>query len=398
MRYAYIKQNNAVKELKRVALNPAVLPQGGPDAYVAHFLNIVGSDPALLLSVRSENPNGETAKYKNVQAKTYYWFSKLFRGNKNFENKPIFVTWPRLTATAKIAFNLIKFRPDVILCWAKQLPLWGVFISVVICKSKFIYSRHNSFIINNQSKLKRIFSSIDIWIIKRASKVIVHGPYLREQAIEVGVDSERLVEFNWNFNDLPPIPESKKPADKLTNVKKSILFIGRIESSKGIYELLDACEQRLKTDSNLELIYAGNGNRLDLLSLKIKERKLSEKVTLLGMVPHEDLANLICKCDVVVTPTRSNFPEGRCMATMESLVMGVPVIAPDFGPFPYLVKHGENGLLYKPDSVTDLQKNLFMLLDDNKLYENLCAGARSSSKILRTQGPNYSDALRIALK
>ena len=58
---------------------------------------------------------------------------------------------------------------------------------------------------------------------------------------------------------------------------------------------------------------------------------------------------------MVVTPTQSQFPEGRCMATMEGLVMGVPVIAPNFGPFPFLVKHGENGLLFEPDSSHDIQ-------------------------------------------
>ena len=78
-------------------------------------------------------------------------------------------------------------------------------------------------------------------------------------------------------------------------------------------------------------------------------------------MPHENLADLICESTVVVTPTQSQFPEGRCMATMEGLVMGIPVIAPDFGPFPYLVKHNVNGLLYKPDSVNDLQNKLFKI-------------------------------------
>ena len=82
------------------------------------------------------------------------------------------------------------------------------------------------------------------------------------------------------------------------------------------------------------------------------------------------------------------------MATMEGLVMGVPVVAPDFGPFRYLVVHGENGLLYEPDSVEDLQQCIFKLIDDKAYHEKLCEGARSTSKLLRSQGPNFSEALK----
>ena len=53
------------------------------------------------------------------------------------------------------------------------------------------------------------------------------------------------------------------------------------------------------------------------------------------------------------------------MSVMEGLVMGLPVIAPNFGPFPYLVKDRVNGLLYVPDSVEQLGRTIDLLLDDD---------------------------------
>ena len=80
MRYAYLKQNNSVQELKRVSELKGKLPEGGPDAYVAHFLSVVGEDNrALILSLKSDYPSGEAIKIKNVEARTFYWFSKAFR-------------------------------------------------------------------------------------------------------------------------------------------------------------------------------------------------------------------------------------------------------------------------------------------------------------------------------
>lgn len=41
VRYAYVKANNVVEEVKRVLQREGQLPEGGPDAYVAHFLDLV---------------------------------------------------------------------------------------------------------------------------------------------------------------------------------------------------------------------------------------------------------------------------------------------------------------------------------------------------------------------
>ena len=91
---------------------------------------------------------------------------------------------------------------------------------------------------------------------------------------------------------------------------------------------------------------------------EIASRSLNNRVIILGYINHDKLVTLLRKCRVLVTPTHKSFPEGRCMSAMEGLVMEVPVIAPDFGPFPYLVNHGVNGLLYKADHVDDLKGKL----------------------------------------
>ena len=84
------------------------------------------------------------------------------------------------------------------------------------------------------------------------------------------------------------------------------------------------------------------------------------------------------------------------MVVMESLVLGVPVVAPDFGPFPYLVVHGKNGLLYRPDSINDLAQKLDMILDNDELYIRLKAGARESGDTLLVPSLTFSEAVKRA--
>jgi len=60
-----------------------------------------------------------------------------------------------------------------------------------------------------------------------------------------------------------------------------------------------------------------------------------------------------CLCDG--SGTQSSFSEKRCVYVMEGLSMGISVIAPDFGYFPYLAEHGVNDLLLESDYNKQLQ-------------------------------------------
>ena len=101
-------------------------------------------------------------------------------------------------------------------------------------------------------------------------------------------------------------------------------------------------------------------------------------------------------CSTVVTPT-PRADEGRCMAAMEAIAVGIPVIAPDAGPFPYVVRHEDNGLLYATDSVASLQTALARLLGEPGLRARLRGGAQASSAALLARPLSFGDAVSRAL-
>jgi glycosyltransferase involved in cell wall biosynthesis len=100
----------------------------------------------------------------------------------------------------------------------------------------------------------------------------------------------------------------------------------------------------------------------------------------------------------VVTPTQAIFPEGRCMSAMESLLVGTPVIAPDFGAFPYLVKHETNGLLYQPDSVSALTQAMAAIASDPDLMARLRIGAKQSGETLMCPERTFLQCLNEATR
>ena len=228
--------------------------------------------------------------------------------------------------------------------------------------------------------------------------MVVHGPYLRDQLLQVGISADRLVEYNWGFRHLV---EQSQDDHEVPDINKNgatriVLYIGRIEETKGIFDLLHACTNRLSADLRTKLVYVGDGTDLARLRSLVSELGLGRNVQLLGMVPHRLLGGVIRQSTIVVTPTQTSFPEGRCMATMEGLIMGVPVVAPDWGPFPYLVKHEYNGLLYNADSIADLRFSIERVLDDASLRARLRTGARESGARLCDVEVNFSQAVKTA--
>ena len=73
------------------------------------------------------------------------------------------------------------------------------------------------------------------------------------------------------------------------------------------------------------------------------------------------------------------------MVVLESLVLGVPVVAPDFGPFPYAVQHLVNGLLFEPGSRESLRQMLASALQGGTTDRLREGAARSGRELLASQ-------------
>jgi glycosyltransferase involved in cell wall biosynthesis len=113
----------------------------------------------------------------------------------------------------------------------------------------------------------------------------------------------------------------------------------------------------------------------------------------MGRIEHGQLATYVAESYVVVTPTRREFPEGRCMSAIEALVLGVPVVAPAFGPFEFLIEEGKNGLLYEANNMEALVSSLRTILGDTALRDELAAGAQGSREKLIQPERSFSEAM-----
>jgi phosphatidylinositol alpha 1,6-mannosyltransferase len=128
-------------------------------------------------------------------------------------------------------------------------------------------------------------------------------------------------------------------------------YAGRLASEKRV-ELLDC----LCGLPGIKLVVIGDGPARRRL-----ERRLRDAV-FLGWHNGVDLATLVASLDVFV---HTGPHETFCQAIQEALASGVPVVAPAIGGPLDLVRHGENGWLYPPDSPELMAQAVHNLVADS---------------------------------
>ncbi|MFX0201713.1 MAG: hypothetical protein ACFFCW_36835, partial [Candidatus Hodarchaeota archaeon] len=166
-RYLYIKNGDVVSQIEYLESLQGIIPDGGPNAFLATFLNFIGNKPALIMSVGNKNAE---IKSKNIKAKSFNKLFPLGFVGKIFAH--IYIFFFSLNPT-------ILFKPNRIICGTTGALLWMSFLVSFAYNIPYIFSMHNRVITSKTSRIKKMLTIIDIYIIKQAKAIICHGPYLK---------------------------------------------------------------------------------------------------------------------------------------------------------------------------------------------------------------------------
>ncbi len=147
--------------------------------------------------------------------------------------------------------------------------------------------------------------------------------------------------------------------------QKIILFVGRIDKSKGIYVLLEAFE-KIKDKVNAKLVFVGPAYEKEKLKEKIKEKGMQEITEIKGFVSDEELNKLYCQSEAVVVPALHGDAFG--LSLMEAVVLGKPVVCTDSIGSPKGIKQ-EQELIVERGNTEKLSELLEKILTNKKFYE-----------------------------
>jgi glycosyltransferase involved in cell wall biosynthesis len=326
------------------AINDNVVPRG-PDRYLLELMpRMLAADPGLFLKVLhgpwqsafAGAVPGPRVEMRSVPAprspaRRLLWQATAF---------------PRLANRSGAA---VTFLPNLI--WAP-----GLRMASVVTAHDLLHFRH-------PEKFGRFKAALLRRVIRRAigaaDRVIAVSAFTAADVARFGgADRARIV----------TIPEGAPAAEHRLGEApgRFFLFVGKIERSKGIVDLIAAVRgsERLAR-AGFRLVLAGpDGNAAEDVARAV--RGAEALIERRGFVPEEELRRLYATCRGFAFPS---VAEGFGLVVLEAMARGAPVIAARATALPEVV--GEAGLLVEPGDVVGLRAAIERLAFDDALFDTL---------------------------
>ena len=166
-----------------------------------------------------------------------------------------------------------------------------------------------------------------------------------------------------------------------TQLRRYVLFVGRLTLEKGIRTLLQAWNL-----CRLPLKIIGEGPLKDDFKNEINKFP-NPTIEFLGNKPHDTVLNYMrnAKCLIFPSNCYENFP----LTILEAFACGVPVIASRIGSLIEIIQDGETGLFFNPGDALNLAYKITWLWDHPEEAKRMGLRARQEYELKYTPEKNY---------
>jgi glycosyltransferase involved in cell wall biosynthesis len=176
---------------------------------------------------------------------------------------------------------------------------------------------------------------------------------------------------------VPNAVQFSKTAQSAKEEPGRILFLGRPEKEKGIFELLTAIDLIKDNFPALKLAIAGDGD-LEALQNHVDQKGIGQFVEILGWIDPDRRASELARATIFVLPS---YNEGLPMAMLEAMSAGKAIIVTPVGGIPETVTDNFNGLFVPPADDAALSSAINKLLTDKTLRDTLGRNARQTIEL-----------------
>jgi glycosyltransferase involved in cell wall biosynthesis len=152
-------------------------------------------------------------------------------------------------------------------------------------------------------------------------------------------------------------------------------YVGQITKHKGVDTLIKAFKQLRSGSTDPHLKIFGDTEQFPSYTKQLYKLKGKRNdIDFTGPFEHSRWKQVYSEIDVLVVPSLwyVNSPN----VVLEAFAAGKPVIASNLGGTPELVKHDENGFLYRSGDVKDLARQMQKVIDQPDIIDSLKRGIR----------------------
>jgi glycosyltransferase involved in cell wall biosynthesis len=281
------------------------------------------------------------------------------------------ITFRRIISLFMLLFvsfrYLSKFKPDIIHSHSSDL---GFFISITarLYGIPVVNTCHGvSFYDDQYSFFKRFMEKF----------FLRYGNFKRI----ITVDKSSVKQFKEHgINNVIYIPNGvdtksitlEKPL-KIKNQTLILLFVGRLETQKGIKYLIEAADILKENINEFEIWLVGDGSKKDELEVTIRERELSSLFKFLGKLYEKELLKVYKTADIFILPS---IWEGFPLTLLEAWAAELPVISTDVGGITSICTDGYNALIIPPKNPKAISEAVIKLFKDVNLRTKIRKNGR----------------------
>lgn len=188
-----------------------------------------------------------------------------------------------------------------------------------------------------------------------------------------GIQDKSKLHTVYSGIDLSKFSPRNGKLRKELDIPEDVTLIGNtsaLADHKDYYTFLDACNQMLEVNNQLQFVVMGDGPMRDEIHAYAKKLNLGNKVIFTGY--RKDIPDVLADLDVFLITSKT---EGLGTSILDAFACRVPVVATAAGGIPELVEHKETGLLCEVKDSEGIAKAVMQVVNEKDLATKLCEGA-----------------------
>jgi glycosyltransferase involved in cell wall biosynthesis len=267
----------------------------------------------------------------------------------------------------RLAAAVSDWAPDVTILGGDLKP---AAYHALAGRGQLILSLHNTFwpMGNRPQTLK---SRARQWLLgralARAKGAVCTSAECARQLETLAGDVQRVE------TEMPQVRPEHLHTPRARKRARQLLFLGRIEANKGVFDLLEAFGALARRFEDARLVLAGSGSADEALRDAVSHQDAAAQIEFAGSLDADGVHDALRESDLLVCPTRTEFNEGLALVVLEAAAQGMPSVASSVVPAAETV--GAACVTFSADDVAALRGELEKIMEDDEAYTRLARNA-----------------------
>jgi glycosyltransferase involved in cell wall biosynthesis len=216
--------------------------------------------------------------------------------------------------------------------------------------------------------------------VRGATLAIAANAGAEDNLLWAGARPERLVRMMYGTWGVDVAEFTPDGPSRYAGESPTIVFLGRIERAKGVFDLVEAMPMVL-AHVDARLVMIGDGPDAEALKQAVVEAGLGAQVSFTGAVKNKDVPGHLRGATVLAAPSRTTrrWAEQVGMSAIQAMACGVPIVSTRSGSIAEFIDDGVTGVLVPEGDPAALAAALTKLVTDRAMRDQFAERARSES-------------------